>query len=137
MHAFPTAESRFNEPSKYYANSKTVKLDVMTNDSGLLISNSLAVLEDLFRDGYRYNKAGVTLLGLVSTQNRQLTLFSDLDGIKRSESLMQAIDAVNSRMGRGAIRFGAEGRNHTWSMRQERQTPAYTTCWDDLPRVLA
>lgn len=48
---------------------------------------------------------------------------------------MQTVDAVNARLGRGALRFGTEGFRHGWAMRQAHKSPAYTTRWAELPKV--
>ncbi|WP_444956806.1 DUF4113 domain-containing protein [Microbulbifer sp. ZKSA002] len=48
---------------------------------------------------------------------------------------MQAIDQINQRFGRGTLFLGAEGINKKWKMRQEHRSPAYTTQWEDLPRI--
>lgn len=48
---------------------------------------------------------------------------------------MQALDAVNARMGRGMLRFGTEGFGQPWAMRQAHRSPAYTTRWEEVPVV--
>ena len=50
--------------------------------------------------------------------------------------LMGALDTLNQRFGNGRVHLasaGLEGKQRTWSKRQERRTPGYTTCWADLP----
>ncbi len=50
--------------------------------------------------------------------------------------LMAALDAVNGRWGKGAVKLGSSKVGEAprdWSMRQERRTPAYTTEWDAMP----
>ncbi|MDP3520841.1 MAG: DUF4113 domain-containing protein [Hydrogenophaga sp.] len=49
---------------------------------------------------------------------------------------MVAMDAINGRFGRGTVHVGSTGGARAakaWGMKQERRTPQYTTCWDDLP----
>lgn len=56
------------------------------------------------------------------------------------DRLMGVIDQVNSRYGRGTMLLasaGLEGAARTWTMRQERMTPHYTTRWNDLALVRA
>ena len=52
----------------------------------------------------------------------------------RSENgrLMQAVDRINGRFGRGSIGLGLAARTAEWRMRQERLSPRYTTRWRDL-----
>ena len=59
---------------------------------------------------------------------------------KDRHRLMLAIDGINDRFGRGSIHVGSAvgaGPARTWSMRQERLTPQYTTRWEDVPVVRA
>jgi DNA polymerase V len=52
------------------------------------------------------------------------------------QALMQALDHLNQRYGRGTLMLassGASTKKKIWSMRQERLTPRYTTAWADMP----
>jgi DNA polymerase V len=100
-----------------------------------LLQAALAGLETLYRPGYRYQKAGVMLLALQRAGTVQLDCFADaaaatLDPIR--ERLMAAVDAINRRQGRGAVRFAGEGCARPWAMRSKNRTPCYTTRWDEL-----
>jgi DNA polymerase V len=56
---------------------------------------------------------------------------------------MTAMDALNRRFGRDAVRLGStavasQGADlRSWSTRQERRSPRYTTRWAEMPRVRA
>jgi DNA polymerase V len=53
---------------------------------------------------------------------------------------MMTIDDLNERYGRGTLLMasaGLAGNRRVWSMKQERRTPGYTTCWTDIPVVRA
>ena len=91
-------------------------------------------LTAIYREGHRYKKAGVMLLSLSPADRRQGTLFDPGDG-ERSRALMAALDAVNARLGRGTLRFGTEGFDRPWAMRQAHRSPAYTTRWEEVPWV--
>ncbi|MFA0813470.1 DUF4113 domain-containing protein [Microbulbifer epialgicus] len=43
---------------------------------------------------------------------------------------------MNKTFGRGTLFLGAEGIQKKWKMRQAFTSPAYTTRWGDLPRVV-
>jgi DNA polymerase V len=69
-----------------------------------------------------------------AVQQGELAL-EDKDAGRDPSRLMQALDAVNGRYGRGALLVasaGLEGDHRTWSMKQERRTPGYTTRWAEL-----
>jgi DNA polymerase V len=51
------------------------------------------------------------------------------------EKLMITLDGLNQRFGRGTVLMasaGLAGDRRAWVMKQERRTPAYTTCWEDI-----
>jgi len=49
--------------------------------------------------------------------------------------LMQALDNINQKMGGGTLRYASEGFGGHWHMKQNRRSPRYTTCWDELAVV--
>lgn len=55
----------------------------------------------------------------------------------RSRRLMAAMDTLNERYGRGALRVAAEGIRPAWKMKREWLSPGYTTEWARLPVVRA
>ena len=65
----------------------------------------------------------------------------DLDEPERDRGhLMGALDQLNERFGRGAVKLasaGLAGDARRWSMRQRLRTPDYTTRWADLPLARA
>lgn len=50
-------------------------------------------------------------------------------------NLMQALDKLNLRNGRGTVKVSTQGAFKDWQMRQERKSPNYTTAWDEMPVV--
>ena len=50
---------------------------------------------------------------------------------------MAALDRINARFGREALRFAATGLERPWKMRQARRSPRFTTVWEELPEVRA
>ena len=49
--------------------------------------------------------------------------------------LMEALDSLNARYGRGSVKVSTQGAYSGWQMKQERKSPNYTTSWDDVPLV--
>ena len=116
-----------------YFNSHTVEFAVATNDTRELIDAASTCIDRLFRKGHKFKKCGIILTGLVSEDKVQQSL---LDSIDRGKSvrLMQAVDAVNTRLN-CPLRWAAEGLNQPWQVKFKRRSNCYTTCWDDLPVV--
>jgi DNA polymerase V len=125
--------NRFTEESQY-ANSVTMPLPVATQDTAELIGYALRGVEQIFRVGYRYQKAGVILTALVPAHQVQTHLFDQHDR-ERSQKLMAAIDTINKDWGSGTIRYAAVGLRPGWLMRCARRSPRYTTRWEELAVV--
>lgn len=125
----------FKEDEPQYQRSTVVPLVKPTDDTLLLVRAALYGLNNIFRIGYRYKKAGVLLTGLESKGMLEATLFDDVEAESKSDSLMRVIDSINARMGKDKIASAAAGITKPWKMRRERKSPRFTTNWDDLPPV--
>jgi DNA polymerase V len=125
--------NRFTDEPQY-ANSVTIPLPVATQDTAELIRYALRGIEQIFHEGYRYQKAGVILTALVPAHQVQTHLFDQHDR-ERSQRLMAAIDTINKEWGSGTIRYAAVGLKPRWIMRCARCSPRYTTRWEELAVV--
>lgn len=127
--------SPFRREDPQYARSITVPLRRPTSDSGLIASSAVRGVRAIYRPGYRFAKAGLMLLDLQEASIEQGEL--DLDDVSDDRSkLMDAMDAINDRYGRGALTLASAGtarEARSWVMKQDLKTPAYTTRWTDLP----
>ncbi|MFP5238901.1 MAG: DUF4113 domain-containing protein, partial [Acidobacteriota bacterium] len=121
----------FIEGEPQYCASQSQALDPPTDATPRLIAQGAAVLERIFRPGFRYKKAGVMLCGIEPAQGAQLSLMHAPD--ERGGRLMAALDAVNARWGRDTLFPAACGVERTWKMRQGKRSPRYTTVWEELP----
>ena len=124
---------RFTEEPQY-ANSVTMPLPVATQDTAELLRYALRGVGQIFRQDYRYRKAGVILTALVPVSQVQTHLFDQQDRA-RSRRLMAAMDAINTKWGSGTIRYAAVGLRPGWLMRCSRRSPRYTTRWEELAVV--
>jgi DNA polymerase V len=122
----------FKKDEPQYSNAVTIKLPVTTDATPELLRYALRGLERIYRDGYRYNKAGVMLTALVPASQVQADLFDHQDR-ERSSRLMRLLDRVNTEMGAGTLRYAAEGYVKRWRTRFERRSPVNTTNCRDLP----
>ena len=119
----------------YYSNSMTVKLPYPTNDTRMISHYAQGAIKNMYKKGYRFMKAGVGLLDVRDRQHYQYDLFSQ-EQHAHSDMLMAILDKTNGRWGRNTVFFGAEGIHQKWAMRQNYTSPAYTTNWGSLPKVL-
>lgn len=125
--------SPFLKGGQRYDNGIVVPLPEATDDSRLLAGAALRGLERIFRPGYRYQKAGVTLMELSARGAGTGSLFSDPVRKVRSVQLMETMDALNEAYGRGTLQLASAGMCRGWATRAEQRTPRYTTCWDEIP----
>lgn len=124
----------FSEGDGQYKGWIVVLLVHPSCDSITITSAALAGLRTIFRPGYAYKKAGVMLMEIGPVGIDQQDLFTPLPDPKRA-AVMAVMDKVNREYGRGTLRLASEGVQQGWAMRQERRSPRWTTCWDELPVV--
>ena len=107
-----------------------------TADTGALVGEAVRMLRPLWRQGFRYFKVGVLLDDLRDAETEPRSMFPTRDPAK-SARLMAALDAVNARFGRGALRPLATGIARPWGTRHGRMSPRYTTRLDELMEAKA
>lgn len=127
--------SPFSEREPFYKNSRSTQLVLPTDNTGELIQQALTLLNSIFRPGFRYQKAGIMLYELTSRQHRQADLFAPETTHSGKDALMEALDSINRKMGKGTLRYASEGFGGHWQMKQARKSPNYTTRWAELPVV--
>lgn len=129
--------SPFRDPGQQYDNSLRLPLHVATNNTLHLVQAALVALRKIYRPGYDYAKAGVSLGELVTAGAQQQDMFHAATGREKSERLMHVLDSINQKMGRATVKLASEGLQvrQDWRMKQERKSPGYTTRWEDLLKV--
>ncbi|EOF5154691.1 Y-family DNA polymerase [Salmonella enterica] len=128
-----TSPFALNEP--YYGNSAAMKVLTPTQDSRDIINTAVKCLDKIWRDGHRYQKAGVMLGDFFSQGVAQLNLFDDNAPRADSAKLMEVLDHLNAKDGKGTLYFAGQGVSQQWAMKREMLSPRYTTRFSDLPIV--
>ncbi|EPF17585.1 DNA polymerase V subunit UmuC [Cedecea davisae] len=118
----------------FYAPQATGRLTTPTCDSRDIIRIATQALNHIWKDGFRYMKAGVMLSDFYSQGVAQLGLFDEYQPQANSSALMQVIDSINH-SGRGSIGFAGKGIQKSWEMKRRMLSPGYTTRYTDLPLV--
>jgi DNA polymerase V len=62
-------------------------------------------------------------------------LFAELPTAPNNSKLMGAMDLINLKMGKNAVKLASDGLGQSWQMKTGNRSPAYTTKWDELPLV--
>jgi DNA polymerase V len=116
-----------HDDQKQYANGVNIPLFQPTDDSMVLTNAALLGLDHIYREGFNYQKAGVTLCNLTSKHKIQGNLFNNTI----SHSRMKIMDAINQRW-KGKLKLGSEGVSKEWEMKAQFKSRNYTTNWDEL-----
>lgn len=127
-----TSPFKDNEPQ--YSNSASGELLIPSCDTRDFIELANHLLKRIWKDGFRYAKAGVMLSNFYDPGMFQPGLFDDVSTRSNSQQLMSVLDTINQ-SGAGKVFFAGQGTKKDWSMKREYLSPAYTTRWDQLPRV--
>ncbi|HLD67942.1 MAG TPA: translesion error-prone DNA polymerase V subunit UmuC [Pseudomonas sp.] len=121
----------FNPDEAQYARGLVCELPYPSDDTRLISAAAMDGLQQLFRDGYAYSKAEVLLLDLRPRGQFTEDLFASAPPAA-AERLMQALDRVNGKWGRGTLRLASVPAAPDWGMRRELLSPGYTTRLDQL-----
>ena len=127
--------SPFQSKFGYYANSKTIDFPIGTNNSIEIVKTAISALEIIFKNGYRYQKAGVLLTGLSNDDDKKNLFSSEKD--EKINSLMRSIDNTNYRYGRSAISLASAGVQKRWNMKREHSSRIDTADFYCLPTIRA
>lgn len=120
------------ERSPQYQQAILIPLPEPTDDTRSLCHAALHGLRQIYRPGYAYQKAGVTLSGIIPSSAKPRTLFDDVVAQEKSHALMRTLDRINRSMGSGTIKLLGEGIGQPWAMRRGNMSQRYTTEWDEL-----
>lgn len=121
----------FNPDEAKYANGVVVDLPYPTDDVRLLTKVAAESLDKVFRPGFNYSKAEVLLMSLCHQGEYTDDLFAESQPVA-SGRVMDVLDAINSRWGRGTLRLASVPQSPEWGMRREMMSQSFTTRLDQL-----
>lgn len=124
--------SPFSASEPYYGNQAMVKLLTPTQDTRDIIAAATRCLNVIWRNGHHYQKAGIMLCDFFSQGVAQLNLFDENPPRANSDALMQTIDGINQKKGKGTLYFAGQGIEQPWQMKRDMLSPRYTTRWSDV-----
>lgn len=122
-----------NDQPQTYGNS-LIHFEQPVNDQRTIVSSAVAASYELYRNGYGYKKAGVVATHIIQECDLVHSLFEDSEAMDREQKITSALDVINGTFGRGTVKIAAQGSGHIRSS-SERQSPHYTTLWEDIPKV--
>ena len=118
----------------HYAFSQK-KISIPTADTMKLIKIAMELVDEEYKLGYLYKKAGVRLGDFFDEDHYQVGLFDSGDD-QKSKVLMELIDKINGAWGKTLIKpliCGVSGK--AYQMARSFKSPDYLTSWSELPKV--
>jgi DNA polymerase V len=116
----------------FYGNSIEYLFPQDVSDIQSILKGARECLKTLYRPGYGYKKASVTLSAISNGEQIQKGLF-DQD-LRKMDKLSRTMDILNSRFGKGTVQTASCGSLENIGNRQFR-SPAYTTKWEEVRQV--
>ena len=127
--------NRFREDLDQYFPSATIRLQVPANNSHEIVGAALKAFRTIFRDGYKYKKAGVIVSAITAADAIQPVLFDQNEELRQKQDRISRImDTVN---GSGSLlRLATQREGHyADGIRSEYLSRLYSTSLDDIIEV--
>ena len=127
------ATSPFSKQAQYRG-FHSIQFSNPVNDTRSILAGANQALQDCFRQGYAYAKAGVLLSQFSHSSVIQRSLFDDLHKSfdqKQNEDLMRCIDSMNAEGVQ--VYYASQLPGQALPMNKKMMSPKYTTSWLELP----
>lgn len=125
--------SRYHD-SEYYFNSISVLFSRANDYTPTLLDATTECLEELYRPGLMYKKAGVLLHDLVSIEQMQLTIIEPSVDYEKQRTIMKTCDTINARFG-NVVSYASAGIDQEWKAKRLKKSAHYTTNWHELLEI--
>ncbi len=122
--------NRHRDDQPQHREGRIYRFVTSTNSTIEITKAATGMLKELYRPGFGYKKSGVTLSAITPDSAVQHSLFDTTDHAKHKQ-LMQAMDNINSSIGKGSVRIVSQGciDDH---INRRHLSPQYTTKWEDI-----
>ncbi len=129
--------NRFREDLDQYFPSATVRLDVAANSAQEIIGAALKAFRTIYRPGYKYKKAGVTVGNIIASDAVQASMFDFDDELRqKQDKLSKVMDVVNASSEGGLLRLATQRAGHyADGIRSDFRSRLYSTSLDDIIEV--
>ena len=136
----------FREELPQYWNYQEIRLITPSNSTITIIQAANDVLQQIYRQGYRYKKAGVIVMGIVPDSPIQQDLFDiNADQLQKMKRLDEVVDRINRMQGSETIVVGSQqytkkngkGKADVFAnaIRHDYKSPCATTRWNDIIKI--
>lgn len=110
-----------------------IQLPYPTNSAIEIAKFAVKGLNQIFKEGYLYKKAGVVVMNFTPENPQQLSIFENSN--PKHKKLMKTIDYINNNIGAKKLKLAAQDLDRTWKMNQEKLSPRYTTKIDEILKI--
>ena len=136
----------FRDDLPQYWQFKELNLPTATNSTATLVKASHKVLEEIYKPGYQYKKAGVIVMGIGATSPIQLNLFDvNAEQFQKMKALDTVVDRINKVNGTETVVLAAQqyrqkGENgkvevFANAIKHDFRSKNPTTRWRDIIRL--
>ena len=136
----------FREDLPQYWQFKELSLPTPTNSTTTIVKSAHGVLNEIFKEGYQYKKAGVVVMGIAPTSPIQLNLFDiNAERFEKLKSLDKVIDRINKVNGTETVILAAQqyrqkneqGKADVFAnaIKHDFRSKNPTTRWSDIIRL--
>lgn len=122
----------FKEGPQYYGVGNKNFLSG-SSDTLKVIKEVHKILDEIYRSGFEYKKAGILLTHILPRNQNQIEMFSERPD--DNEKLSQVIDLINNRYGAYTIKSAACGIERRWKTLANHKSQSYTNAWNEILKV--
>ena len=127
--------NRFRDDLQQYFPSLTIRLAVAANSVQDIVSAALKAFRLIYRPGYQYKKAGVTVSNIIPSDSVQGTIFDfDEEARKKNDRISKVMDSLGGQA--KLLRLATQRPGHyADGIRSEHCSGLYTTSLEDIIKV--
>ena len=135
----------FRDDLPQYWQFKEVSLPTASNSTTTIVKSAHGVLNEIYKEGYQYKKAGVIVMGIAPTSPIQLNLFDiNAERFEKLKSLDKVIDRINKVNGSETVILAAQqyrqneqGKADVFAnaIKHDFRSKNPTTRWSDIIRL--
>lgn len=130
--------NRFREDLQQDFPSVTIRLEVAANNNQEIVTAALKGLKLIWKDGFKYKKAGVIVSDIIDAGSIQGMIFDfDEENRAKNDRISKVIDMVNARSGQTSLlRLATQRAGHySDGIKCEHRSARYSTCIDEIIEI--
>ncbi|HAV5689087.1 TPA: DNA polymerase V subunit UmuC, partial [Acinetobacter baumannii] len=126
----------FDKTKPFYKKEQSASFAVPTDDLRLLVQTATRLMDQVYKAGIEFKKAGVILTCLEPKHTYTYDLLTDHQDLEKTEQLMKAIEDVQQIFGKNKIGFGGSMfKNRIWNLTANHQTRNYFS-FDGMIKIM-